>query len=144
MNLCSLLLEHRVLTTSVPGKPRHMNPWCPVVCGCGHSFTKPGSQSHARLRVFVEEGPPPVLSRPRWCLFAAGPSYAPSLNVDIVTERRRHTPQQSRKKNLLRDFPDGPMAKTPHSQCRGPGVGFLMEEPKGPTCCRATKPVCLN
>ena len=37
-------------------------------------FTKPGSQSHGLLRVFVEEEPPPVLSRPRGsCLLLAFP-----------------------------------------------------------------------
>ena len=32
------------------------------------------------------------------------------------------------------DFPGGPVARNPHSQCRGPQVPFLGSE-LGPTCC---------
>ena len=35
---------------------------------------------------------------------------------------------------LLRNFPCGPVAKTPHSQCRGPAIQSLVREldPTGP------------
>ena len=39
-----------------------------------------------------------------------------------------------------RDFPGGPVAKTPRSQCRGPGVRSLVRE-LYPTRLRVTKPV---
>ena len=36
-------------------------------------------------------------------------------------------------KAIRRDFPGSPVAKPPHSQCRGPGVQSLVKE-KDPTC----------
>ena len=37
------------------------------------------------------------------------------------------------KTGSVRDFPGGPLAKTPHSQCRGPGFNPLVSE-LDPTC----------
>ena len=41
------------------------------------------------------------------------------LNAEFQTTARRD------KKAFLRDFPGGTVAKTPHSQCRGPGFNPL-------------------
>jgi len=37
-------------------------------------------------------------------------------------------------KTPSRDFPGGPVIKTPRSQCRVPGIGFLVRK-LDPTCC---------
>ena len=48
----------------------------------------------------------------------------------------------NRKRLRTWDFPGGPMAKTPHSQCRGPGFDpwsgnkILYASVEDPTCCK--------
>ena len=58
------------------------------------------------------------------------------LVVDVVREGRRLLQIPG-----FRDFPGGPVAKTPHSQCRGPsfdpgqGTRSYMPQLKDSVCC---------
>ena len=61
--------------------------------------------------------------------------------MQIITSVRYHlTPARMViiKKNTHGDFPDGPVTKTPHSQCWGPGFGawvWSLVRELEPTCC---------
>ena len=46
----------------------------------------------------------------------------PSSEVGNINELgTSHSANQAIKNNEIRDFPGGPVVKTPHLQCRGPG-----------------------
>ena len=55
-------------------------------------------------------------------------------NLSIVLGRGAEKSKFLVFKEKGRDFPSAPVAKTPRSQCRGPGVRSLVGE-LDPTCC---------
>ena len=55
-----------------------------------------------------------------------------------ILERALHTGRSMLFKARIRDFPGGPVAKAPCSQCREPGVRSLVRE-VDPTCCNKTQ-----